>query len=139
MIEWIIGAALLARGLFGTGKTKRPTSSPASTPREDFPAKVAEWRSHWQPTVDHSRWIPKSMAISLRWLGGDRVEQELLAEFAAHNVAYLARQKERLKPFFDTVEKNPLTDDQMDGCICMDDAVQIVAAAGSAMPFTKAW
>ncbi len=145
MIEWIIGAALLAGGLFGTGKTKRPNSSPASTPCEDFPAKVAEWRSHWQPTVDHSRWIPKSMAsrivarfpppkrsgISLRWLGGDSVEQELLAEFAAHNVAYLARQKERLKPFFDTVEKNPLTDDQMDGCICMDDAVQIVAAAGS--------
>ena len=145
MIEWIIGAALLAGGLFGTGKTKRPGASPASSPREDYPAKVSEWRSRWQPTVDRSRWIPKSMAsriiarfpppkrsgMSFPWLGGDRFEQELLAEFATHNVAYLARQKERLKPFFDTVEKNPLTDDQMDGCICMDDAVQIVAAAGS--------
>jgi DNA helicase-4 len=74
---------------------------------------------------------PKRSGMSFPWLGGDRFEQELLAEFATHNVAYLARQKERLKPFFDTVEKNPLTDDQMDGCICMDDAVQIVAAAGS--------
>jgi DNA helicase-4 len=90
---------------------------------------------------------PKRSGMSFPWLGGDRFEQELLAEFATHNVAYLARQKERLKPFFDTVEKNPLTDDQMDGCICMDDAVQIVAAAGrarhrpwwpgSATPFTK--
>lgn len=142
MIEWIIGAALLAGGLFGTGKAKRPDTSPAPGPRQDFPAKVTAWRSLWEPTVDRSRWIPKSMASrivarfpppqrSFPWFGGDRFEQELLTEFAAHNVAYLARQKERLKPFFDTVEKNPLTDDQMDGCICMDDAVQIVAAAGS--------
>lgn len=142
MIEWIIGAALLAGGLFGTGKTKRPDTSPTSGPRQDFPAKVTEWRSLWEPTVDRSRWIPKSMASriiarfpppqrSFPWFGGDRFEQDLLAEFAAHNVAYLMQQKERLKPFFDTVERNPLTDDQMDGCICMDDAVQIVAAAGS--------
>ncbi|WP_067736131.1 UvrD-helicase domain-containing protein [Novosphingobium naphthalenivorans] len=142
MIEWIIGAALLAGGLFGTGKTKRPDTSPAPGPRQDFPAKVTEWRSLWEPTVDRSRWIPKSMASRIvarfpppqrpfSWSGGDRFEQELLTEFAAHNVAYLAQQKERLKPFFDTVERNPLTDDQMDGCICMDDAVQIVAAAGS--------
>lgn len=145
MIEWIIGAALLAGGLFGTGKAKQPSARPTPSPREDFPAKVAQWRASWEPAVDRSRWIPKSMAsriiarfpppkrssISFSWLGGDRVEQELLAEFATHNIAYLAKQKERLKPFFDTVEKNPLTDDQMDGCICMDDAVQIVAAAGS--------
>lgn len=74
---------------------------------------------------------PKRSALFSPFNGGDHFEQELLAEFATHNVAYLARQKERLKPFFDTVEKDPLTDDQMDGCICMDDAVQIVAAAGS--------
>lgn len=145
MIEWIIGAALLAGGLFGNNKTKPQSPRPVPGPREDFPAKVAQWRTSWEPAVDRSRWIPKSMAsriiarfpppkrsdISFSWMGGDRVEQELLTEFAAHNVTYLAKQKERLKPFFDTVEKNPLTDDQMDGCICMDDAVQIVAAAGS--------
>lgn len=145
MIEWIIGAALLAGGLFGNNKTKSQSPRPVPGPREDFPAKVAQWRTSWEPAVDRSRWIPKSMAsrliarfpppersdISFSWMGGDRVEKELLTEFAAHNVAYLAKQKERLKPFFDTVEKDPLTDDQMDGCICMDDAVQIVAAAGS--------
>lgn len=142
MIEWIIGAAIV--GLFGAGTAKRvSTSTPVK--RQDFPAEVEKWRADWEPVVDRSRWIPKSMAsrivarfpppkrsgMSFSWMGGDRLEKELLAEFAAHNVAYLAKQKERLKPFFDTVEKNPLTDDQMDGCICMDDAVQIVAAAGS--------
>jgi DNA helicase IV len=143
MIPWIIGAAIVA--LFSGSKTEQPSLPSPSPPLENFPAKVAEWRARWEPTVDRSRWIPKSMAtriiahfpppkrseITFSWMGGDHIEQELVAEFATHNVAYLAKQKERLKPFFDTVEKNPLTDDQMDGCICMDDAVQIVAAAGS--------
>lgn len=145
MIEWIIGAAIVAGGLFAGSKTKQPSTPSPSPPHEDFRGKVTEWRAHWEATVDRSRWIPKSMAsriisrfpppkrsgVFLSWMEGDRIEQELLDEFATHNVAYLAKQKERLKPFFDTVEKNPLTDDQMDGCICMDDAVQIVAAAGS--------
>lgn len=78
-----------------------------------------------------ARFPPPKRATFIFGTAVDRFEQELIAEFAAHNVEYLAKQKERLKPFFDTVEKNPLTDDQMDGCICMDDAVQIVAAAGS--------
>lgn len=142
MIEWIIGAAIV--GFFGVGTAKRDSAS-LPTRRQDFTSEVSKWRADWEPLVDRSRWIPKSMAsrivarfpppkrswISLPWMTGNRFEQELLAEFATHNVAYLANQKERLKPFFDTVEKNPLTDDQMDGCICMDDAVQIVAAAGS--------
>ena len=34
-------------------------------------------------------------------------------------------------PSFDAVERNALTDEQTDACICMDDAVQVVAAAGS--------
>lgn len=145
MIEWIIGAAIVAGGLFAGSKTKQPSILSRSPPSEDLTAAVTEWRARWEPTVDRSRWIPKSMAsriiaqfppprrsgISLSWMGGDRIEQELIAEFATQNIFHLAQQKERLKPFFDTVEKNPLTDEQMDGCICMDDAVQIVAAAGS--------
>lgn len=145
MIEWIIGAAVLAGSLFAGNKIKQPTASLKSPQRDDFLAKVTEWRSRWEPMVDRSRWIPKSTASriissfpppkrsgnSFSWMGGNGIEQELLAEFASHNVAHLAMQKERLKPFFETVEKNPLTDEQMDGCICMDDALQIVAAAGS--------
>ncbi|TGT36395.1 helicase IV, partial [Mesorhizobium sp. M4B.F.Ca.ET.169.01.1.1] len=40
-------------------------------------------------------------------------------------------QKKLLKPFFDSVEKNPLTEEQVSACICMDSSVQIVEAAGS--------
>ncbi|MFJ5487118.1 UvrD-helicase domain-containing protein [Hansschlegelia beijingensis] len=151
MIEWIIGAALLAGGLFGSGSqsgSKIPGRSPQSrvgTAGDSYAAEVAEWRAQWESHVDRSRWIPKSTAsrivarfppprrwaLTSPWVGADQIEQDLMAEFAAHNVEYLARQKERLKLFFETVEKNQLTDEQMDGCICMDDAVQIVAAAGS--------
>ncbi len=43
----------------------------------------------------------------------------------------MARQKIARKDFFATVEKNPLTDEQIHACVCMDDAVMVVAAAGS--------
>jgi hypothetical protein len=36
MIEWIIGAALLAGGLFGNNKTKSQSPRPVPGPREDF-------------------------------------------------------------------------------------------------------
>ncbi len=117
MIEWIIGAAIVAGGLFAGSKTKQPSTPSPSPPHEDFRGKVTEWRAHWEATVDRSRWIPKSMAsriisrfpppkrsgVFLSWMEGDRIEQELLDEFATPNVAYLAMRKERLKPFFDTV------------------------------------
>ena len=61
----------------------------------------------------------------------DRCEASLQSEFAVHNANFLKTQKEKLAVFFATIERNPLTDEQMDSCICMDDAVQIIAAAGS--------
>lgn len=51
--------------------------------------------------------------------------------FAERNTQHLAHQRVALKSFFDTVEKNPLTDEQIHACVCMDDAVMVVAAAGS--------
>lgn len=144
MIEWIIGAAIIAGGLLRSNRTKEPNIRLTWPPSDGFTAEVEEWRDRWEPTVDRTRWIPKSTASRIikcfpppkrsgnTFLGGgDPVEQELLSEFATHNAVYLSKQKKRLKPFFERVEKNPLTDDQMDACICMDDAVQIVAAAGS--------
>lgn len=145
MIEWIVGAALLA-GLFGSSREdkSRPGSAPPTSPHKEEEKLLADWRSAWQPSVDRKRWIPKSTASrivkefpppsSYKYFfdsGTERAAKELLAEFADHNGNYLQCQKERLKHFFDAVEKNPLTDEQMDACICMDDAVQIVAAAGS--------
>ena len=59
MIEWIVAAAIV--GLFGAGTAKRVSTS-TPTKRQDFPAEVAKWRADWEPVVDRSRWIPKSMA-----------------------------------------------------------------------------
>lgn len=148
MIEWLIGAVLVAGGLLGSSRkdnVKTRERMSYSDGRDDHSIKIDAWRARWEPTVDRTRWIPKGLASRIvarfpppqqPWstfslTKSKSFEQELMAEFATHNIAYLARQKERLKPFFDRVEKNPLTDEQMDGCICMDDAVQIIAAAGS--------
>lgn len=148
MIEWIVGAALLVGHLFGSSRQDRAgistLPSPSPSPSEDNASKQANWRDSWQASVDRTRWIPKSAvsnivekfpppARSWSFFGSsrDHAERDLLAEFATHNAEYLLRQKERLKPFFETVETNPLTDEQMDACICMDDTVQVVAAAGS--------
>ena len=54
-----------------------------------------------------------------------------MAKFEAHNRGVLERHRVELKPFFDTVEKSPLTDEQIQACVCMDDSVMVVAAAGS--------
>ncbi|QQR39000.1 UvrD-helicase domain-containing protein [Devosia rhizoryzae] len=55
----------------------------------------------------------------------------VLAEINKHNQTVLARKRIEKKAFFDTVEKNPLTAEQVHACICMDDNVMVVAAAGS--------
>lgn len=54
-----------------------------------------------------------------------------ITKFQAHNRAVLEQHKIALKSFFDTVESSPLTDEQIHACICMDDNVLVVAAAGS--------
>lgn len=104
------------------------------------------WRKSWEKEIDRTGWIPQSAANRIVETyphpdSGDSLFhnsivksntlRELLAEFATHNVQHLNAQKAKLKSFFDTVEASPLTDEQTDACICMDDAVQIVAAAGS--------
>lgn len=112
------------------------------------------------PSVNWREWIPKSLASEIAQKfppfenGGspekpiakpnastildsivrsrlNRCEEALRLEFSHHNSKFLKGQKEKLAGFFTSVERNPLTDEQMDCCICMDDAVQIVAAAGS--------
>jgi hypothetical protein len=91
---------------------------------------------------------PKRSDIS--FLDGRRSRrEELLAEFAAHNAAYLAKQKERLKPFFDTVEKirSPTIKWTAASAWTMrckswprrDRARHRPWWRGSAMPFTKTW
>ena len=147
MIEWLILG--LAGAIFGGSKSSSTGSGSISSgstgpTRTDDARKKADWRATWEGEVDRTRWIPLGAASRIIsrhpvpkyahrpfFLKKDADLDELKREFAKHNLAFLIQQKERLKPFFDTVEKNPLTDEQMDACICMDDALQIVAAAGS--------
>jgi DNA helicase IV len=158
VIEWVIlglaGVGLNA--LFGSKERAAGTSSNSGgrgriersgqSHDKAYSHQKEIWRAQWDNAVDRTKWIPSGTASyiierfppprppsGLRFflLGGDGPRQELQAEFAAHNANYLVEQKRRLKHFFDTVEKKPLTDEQMVACICMDDSLQIVAAAGS--------
>ncbi|MDO8984348.1 UvrD-helicase domain-containing protein [Cypionkella sp.] len=154
MIEWLaLGAVALLSNMFGseTKKSAGPSGgSILSRFNEDEwkrkrEAGVVAWRESWEKEIDRSRWIPQSTAhriveayphpnsesglISLNLKPS--ILRDLLAEFATHNLEHLAGQKTKLKSFFDTVEASSLTEEQTDACICMDDAVQIVAAAGS--------
>lgn len=86
------------------------------------------WRKQWSASVDRERWIPYSKASRIleefplppnpfmaRFGVADRRAQtltgDLLDEFREHNLNFLAAQKKRLRSFFDTVEKDPLTDE----------------------------
>ena len=49
----------------------------------------------------------------------------------AVNAQHLQAVKSRRKGFFDTVERSPLTEEQVEAVVCMDDRVRLIAAAGS--------
>lgn len=151
MIEWILlGALGLLAKAGGDSTSGSGSGSRSSTPSPKKPVDHerirTEWRSQWEPLVDKSKWIPRGLAARIvarfpppkdAWPSysltafGLSPEARLQKEFAAHNIAFLAKRKAGLSRFFETIEKSPLTDEQMDACICMDDALQIVAAAGS--------
>ena len=115
--------------------------------RAAFRAPLAQWLDQGIRSIDRTRWVPKRSVESLlaatttppsmpgfTWqdlTGEESPAHSLLRPISAHNTAYLDHQKASLKEFFDTVEKNPLTDEQIHACVCMDDNVLIVAAAGS--------
>lgn len=124
-------------------RTRGGLSSPSQAEVE---RKKKDWRALWEASIDRTKWIPIGAAarIVARYppptdpsvipLFGEatrNIERALKAEFAAHNLSYLAQQSDRLRSFFHTIEKNPLTDQQVAACVCMDHALQIVAAAGS--------
>lgn len=155
MIEWIIGAAVVGGLLISGHSSKSKSSFRLETSRNSVLQKVpnidresiySEWRSEWEGTIDQGKWVPKALASRIvkefppREDGASsprpaseapRFEAALALEFEAHNKKFITSEKQELADFFNSIERNPLTDEQMDSCICMDDAVQIVAAAGS--------
>ncbi|MGO7358869.1 helicase IV [Rhizobium ruizarguesonis] len=158
MIEWVLLALVGAGALSGIRKNDSGDDRTQSTTsvgsyaeartlsEEEFCQNISAWREQWEPSIDRARWIPSGTAerILTEFPAPDRPRswldqilnrhsllEELKAEFETHNQYHFAKQTERLKLFFDTVEKNPLTEEQIRACVCMDQCVQIVAAAGS--------
>lgn len=151
MIEWLaLGAVAIVGSMFGSDEKRPSYGGGSSTPFDpdrwlrEQEAQERAWRKKWEPEVDRSCWIPQSAAHRIieaypppgsesdSFGATKRVAtSKLLAEFATHNQEHLIDRRGALKAFFDTVEASPLTEEQADACICMDDAVQIVAAAGS--------
>lgn len=120
----------------------------AKQKREDdeFQEAHRQWIGRVSGALGAGRWIPNGSVGRLlakypapkharkTWkqaVGESTPEQTLRLQFYKLNAQHLARQKIARKDFFATVEKNPLTDEQIHACVCMDDAVMVVAAAGS--------
>lgn len=111
-----------------------------------FSTALEQWFAAMMPMVGKDRWIPKGTPSRIlakhpapQWpgktwkqvVGNTSPETTLRTLFEEQNAKYLEHQRKARKDFFDTVEKNPLTDEQIHACICMDDAVMVVAAAGA--------
>ncbi len=57
--------------------------------------------------------------------------EKVTSQVAAHNRRFVARESVEYAEFFRTVERSPLNPDQIESCICFDNRVLTVAAAGS--------
>jgi len=161
MLEWIlVGAAgLVLNGLLKGSKDETPTYMlPATKPQptsrekeEQRQRQLADWDTAFASRFDQNVWIstgavqrfleqnprPRSYIEDMMALAGSGkgtksvLPDGVKTKVEAHNQTVLERHKVELKSFFDTVEKSPLTDEQIHACICMDDNVMVVAAAGS--------
>ena len=161
MLEWIlVGAAgLVLNGLLKGSKDETPTYMlPATKPQptsrekeEQRQRQLADWDTAFSSRFDQNAWIPTGavqrfleqnprprshiedmMALAGSGKGTKSVLPDgVKTKVEAHNQTVLERHNVELKSFFDTVEKSPLTDEQIHACICMDDNVLVVAAAGS--------
>jgi len=114
--------------------------------KASFQSAFKKWGEDMQSVIGRGRWIPKGAPARIlkrypppvwpgrSWqsvMGTASPDESLRTSFAKLNSKHLVSQREARKQFFDTVEANPLTPEQVDACICMDDAVMVVAAAGS--------
>lgn len=145
---WIVvGLLFFIAAIFGR-RAVLEAERRASEKREDdkFQREFKRWEEHLSNVIGSGRWIPKGAVQRFlakhpapqhqykTWrqvVSEASPEETLRIRFDKANANHLARQKIVCKNFFGTVEKNPLTDEQIHACICMDDSVMIVAAAGS--------
>lgn len=138
---WLIGA------IFGNKTPKAPPVDPkveaearanAALWQAAFDEKYKHWIEQALAFAGQGRWIPKGTAKRFlashpapkhqvkTWrqaVGDTSPEETLRLQFDKLNTQHLSRQKIVRKDFFAKVEKNPLTDEQIHACVCMDDAV----------------
>ncbi|SKA21140.1 UvrD-helicase domain-containing protein [Novilysobacter spongiicola] len=116
-----------------------------------FSAKFREWREEAsnEATSSGTRWWSHSATLralarcpapqhpARGWLlvpamGACSSPVEVLeAQRETFNGVHLERERRELEKFFATVEKSPLTAEQIDAVVCFDDHELVVAAAGS--------
>lgn len=111
-----------------------------------FSKALEQWRKTVKLTVGTGRWIPKGAPLRVlavqpapdwpgkTWhqlVGDSSPEVTLQKLFDEQNAKFRQQQLKLRKQFFDTIEKSPLTEEQISACICMDKSVMVVAAAGS--------
>jgi DNA helicase IV len=111
-----------------------------------YASALESWNHQIAKAMGTDRWVPKNLPATLlhkfpppqlpnrSWHEdtGDTTPIKTLTRIAqAQNEAHLANKMVEAKHFFDTVEKNSLTEEQIRACICMDESVLVVAAAGS--------
>lgn len=59
-------------------------------------------------------------------------QSDLPAYYDARNKSFLRDERNRYQEFFRTIESSPLTDEQVRAVVCLDNRVQVIAAAGPA-------
>lgn len=143
-MEWLLVGGFLLVVLVMVGSTYKGLLASKLDPT--FNSRLAAWREELSAGFDPTKWLPPSSAQDHVvtcpppvWQGhsvanplrSSSALDLVQAEINRHNQSVLAKKRIEKKAFFDSVEKNPLTDEQVHACICMDDNVMVVAAAGS--------
>lgn len=148
-VLWLLGA------IFGKKPPKPRPVDPkvaeearanAAQSQAAFDEKFKRWIEEALAFAGQGRWIPKGTASRFlashpapkhqtkTWkqaVGESSPEETLGLRYGKSNSQHMEMQRVACDSFFKTVEKNPLTEEQIFACICMDDAVMVVAAAGS--------
>jgi DNA helicase-4 len=116
-----------------------------------FAAKFQEWRDQAQveATAGNARWWSQSAShrALARWpppchptrgwlvvpaMGAASTPEGVLdVQRETFNAVHSERERQNLGLFFATVEKSPLTAEQIDAVVCFDDHELVIAAAGS--------
>lgn len=160
LILLLLGSALIGSQSSSSGPAKpeppKPLPPKPTPPKADPQEKLLEtsankqlvdqWLVATTQPIGKGRWIPKGMAAKMadahpapqlrsqtwKQAVGDMTPLATLERlFSAENQKHLKEKRQSRKVFFDTVERNPLTEEQIHACICMDESVMVVAAAGS--------